>query len=134
MFTTIVEPRFGDVDGLGHINNTTPAIWFEEARNPVFRLFSPTLEISAESWRLIMAHTDFDFVDELFYPNKVEVRTFVSKIGNKSFTVLHEAWQDGRLCVKGSAVMVYYDFAKKKSEPIPEEIKKSLAEHLFPGV
>ncbi|MDR0718418.1 MAG: acyl-CoA thioesterase [Treponema sp.] len=131
MFTTIVEPRFGDVDGLGHINNTTPAIWFEEARNPVFRLFSPNLEISAESWRLIMAHTDFDFVDELFYPNKVEVRTFVSKIGNKSFTVLHEAWQDGRLCVKGSAVMVYYDFAKKKSEPIPEEIKKSLAEHCF---
>jgi acyl-CoA thioester hydrolase len=130
MFTTIVEPRFGDVDGLGHINNTTPAIWFEEARNPVFRFFSPNLEISAESWRLIMAHTDFDFVDELFYPNKVEVRTFVSKIGNKSFTVLHEAWQDGRLCVKGSAVMVYYDFAKKKSEPIPEEIRKSLAEHL----
>jgi acyl-CoA thioester hydrolase len=129
MFITIVEPRFGDVDGMGHINNTTPAIWFEEARNPVFRLFSPNLEISPESWRLIMAHTDFDFVDELFYPNKVEVRTFVSKIGNKSFTVLHEAWQDGRLCVKGGAVMVYYDFAKKKSEPIPEEIKKSLAEH-----
>ena len=133
MFTTIIAPRFGDVDVLGHINNTAPALWFEQARNPIFRLFSPDFIITYETWPLIMAHTDYDFVDELFYRYDVEIRSGVGRIGTKSFTIHHEAWQNGKLCVKGDAVIVYYDFINKKSMPIPEDKKKVLAEHFFPG-
>jgi acyl-CoA thioester hydrolase len=132
MFSTIVSPRFGDVDGLGHINNTVLAAWFELGRNPLFRLFEPNLNLSFDTWPLIMAHTDYDFVDELFFQYDVEIRTSVSRIGTKSFTLYHEAWQEGRLCVKGSAVIVHYDFKTKQSTPIPEDKKQRLAEHLRP--
>ena len=131
MFTTIVSPRFGDMDGLGHINNTVPAAWFELGRNPLFRLFEPNLNLSHKTWPLIMAHTDYDFVDELFFQFDVEIRTSISRIGTKSFTVYHEAWQEGRLCVKGSAVVVHYNFIAKQSTPIPEEKKQLLSEHLI---
>ena len=131
MFTTTVTPRFGDVDLLGHINNTTPALWFEQARNPFFRLFSPDLSITRDTWKLIMAHTDYDFVDQLFYHCDIEIRSMVSRIGTKSFTIYHEAWQNGKLCVKGSAVLVCYDFNSKQSIPIPEDKKQLLAEHLI---
>jgi acyl-CoA thioester hydrolase len=77
-----------------------------------------------------MAHTDFDFVDQLFYGYDVEIRSMIQRIGTKSFTFYHEAWQNGKLCVKGSAVVVYYDFINKQSIPIPEDKKKLLAEHL----
>jgi acyl-CoA thioester hydrolase len=130
MFTTTVSPRFGDVDGLGHINNTVLAIWFELGRNPLFRFFEPNLNLSHETWPLIMAHTDYDFVDELFFQYDVEIRTFIDRIGNKSFTAYHEAWQEGRLCVKGKAVIVHYDFRKKQSTPIPEDKRKLLEAHL----
>jgi acyl-CoA thioester hydrolase len=130
MFVTKISPRFGDVDGLGHINNTVLAIWFETGRNPLFRMFEPNLNLSPETWPLIMAHTDFDFVGELFFQYDVEIRTFIDRIGSKSFTVYHEAWQEGRLCVTGKAVVVHYDFKKKETTPIPEDKKKLLAEHL----
>ena len=130
MFSIIISPRFGDVDALGHINNTVLAAWFELARNPLFRFFEPDLNLSHETWPLIMAHTDFDFLDELFYQYDAEIRTCISRIGTKSFTVYHEAWQQGRLCVKGSAVIVHYDFMTKQSTPIPEEKKKLLRDHL----
>ena len=129
MFTLKVIPRFGDMDVLGHINNTAPALWFELARNPFFKIFSPDLKITHETWPLIMAHTDYDFVDQLFFHHEVEIRSSVSRIGTKSFTVYHEAWQTGKLCVKGNAVIVYYDFIAKQSKPIPEDKKKLLAEH-----
>jgi acyl-CoA thioester hydrolase len=132
MFITTVSPRFGDVDGLGHINNTVLALWFEQARNPVFRIFEPNLNVSYEHWTLIMAHTDYDFMDELFFQYDVEIRTVISRIGAKSFTVYHEAWQEGRLCVTGSAVVVHYDFIKKHTTPIPEDKRKQLAEHITP--
>jgi acyl-CoA thioester hydrolase len=125
-----VTPRFGDIDGLGHINNVVLAGWFELARNPLFRIFEPDLNLSHETWPLIMAHTDYDFVDQLFFQYDVELRTRIERIGTKSFTVYHEAWQEGRLCAKGTAVVVHFDFLKNESTPIPEEKKKLLAEHL----
>ncbi|MDR2096450.1 MAG: acyl-CoA thioesterase [Treponema sp.] len=132
MWTTTITPRFGDTDVLGHINNTVLAIWFEQARNPLFRIFSPDLNLSPETFPLIMAHTDYDFVGELFLQHEVEIRSGVSRIGNKSFTLYHEARQQERLCVKGHAVIVYYNFKAKQSVPIPDAIKKQLEAHLLP--
>jgi acyl-CoA thioester hydrolase len=131
MFTTTVTPRFGDVDALGHINNTVLPVWFELARNPFFRIFKPDLKIDLKTWPLIMAHINFDFLSELSIQYDVEIRSYVSKIGTKSFTTLHEAWQNGKLCSKGEAVLVHFDFNTKQTTPIPEDIKKQLAEHLI---
>jgi acyl-CoA thioester hydrolase len=129
MWTTTVTPRIGDTDLLGHINNIIPAQWFELGRNPLGRLFNPDLDMSLGAWPLIMVHTDYDFVAQLFFPYEVEIRTCISKIGTKSFTVSHEAWQQGQLCVKGTAIIVYYDFKAKQSVPIPNEVRVKLEEH-----
>ena len=130
MFSTIIQPRFGDIDCLGHVNNATLALWFETARNPLFRIFVPDLNFKIETFPLIIAHTDYDFVGELFFQHEVEIRTCISHIGTKSFTAYHQAWQNGRLCVTGSAVVVHYDFNIKQSTPLPADKKKRLKEHL----
>jgi acyl-CoA thioester hydrolase len=132
MFSLTISPRFGDTDALGHINNTVLALWFETARNPLFRMFSPDLTLSPETWPLIMAHTDYDFVGELKFQHDVEIRSWVVRIGSKSFTVYHEAWQRGQLRAKGNAVIVHYDFNTRRSTPIPEDKRRLLAEHLLP--
>ena len=130
MFSITVHSRFGDMDALGHINNTVPAVWFEFARNPLLRIFDPLLDLKRENFSLIMAHTDYDYISQLYFKYEVEIKTWITHIGTKSFTAYHEAWQEGRLCVKGSAVMVHYDFNTEKSTPIPEDKKKQLEEHL----
>jgi acyl-CoA thioester hydrolase len=133
MFTTTVSPRFGDVDGLGHINNVVLAGWFELARNPLFRIFEPNLNLSHDHWPLIMARTEYDFMGQLFYQYDVELRTYVERVGTKSFTLYHEAWQQDRLCSVGRAVVVHFDFLKNQSTPIPENKKRILEEHLRPA-
>ena len=52
MFKIMVTPRFGDIDGLKHVNNTVLAVWFEKGRNPIFRMFTPDLDLSYEKWKL----------------------------------------------------------------------------------
>ena len=131
MFTTKVNPRFGDMDILGHVNNTVPVVWFELARNPLFRIFDPELNLDKKSFPLIMAHTDYDYVAQLCFKYEVEIRSYIAKIGTKSFTVYQEAWQQGRLCVKGNAVVVHYDFNTEKTTVIPDDKKLMLAEHLM---
>ncbi len=134
MFSIKVRARFGDIDALGHINNTVMACWFELARNPIMQIFDPDLELNKKSFPLIMAHTDYDFVSQIYYKDEVEIKTWISKIGNKSFTVYHEAWQYGNLCAKGNAIIVHFDFNAQKTTPVPEDKRKLLEEHLLPGV
>lgn len=128
MWSLTINPRFGETDALGHINNTVLPVWFEEARTPLFRLFTPDLD--PQDWHLIIARIDVEFVGELFYGKEVEIRTYLSKLGNSSMTINHEAWQDGRLGARGSAVMVHFDHDEKKSVAIPESIREQLSHHL----
>jgi acyl-CoA thioester hydrolase len=133
MFKMTIVPRFGDADALGHINNTASALWFETARRPFFEMFCPDLTFSIETFPFILAHSDYDFVGELFFRHEVEIRTWVARIGTKSFTIRHEAWQEGRLGITGNAVIACYDFVKKRTFPVPDDKRKLLMAHLSPS-
>ncbi len=128
MYQHTITPRFGDADGLRHINNTVFPRWFEEAREPTFRLFVP--DLSFERWNLIMAHLELDFHDVVLISHDVEIRTFISHLGNSSFTFEHEAWQEGRLTTTCHAVIVHYDFERKEAVPIPDSVRAELEKHL----
>lgn len=124
MLTETIQPRFNETDALGHINNTVVAAWFEGARDPIFRLFTP--DLSPAQWRLILAKFSVEFHAELFYGAPVELRTQVSRVGGSSFDVTQEAWQAGKRCASGVAVMVQYDFANKSSMVLSEALKQQL--------
>lgn len=127
MYSLNMTPAFFDTDGLGHINNTRVPQWFEAARNELFRIFTPDLDM--KKWQLIMARIEVDYLGELFYGRDVEVRTYVCKIGNSSFTVLQEAWQDGKLGARGKAFMVRYDFENGRAMSLSNEQKGMLEAH-----
>ena len=131
MFKIMVTPLFGDTDALQHINNNVLGTWFELARNDIFKIFTPDLSVSYDDWKLIMVKTTYEYLDQMFYGTDVEIRTYVLRIGNSSFTTYHEAWQDDRLCAKGTAVMVHFDFNEQKSIRIPDDIRKELNKHLY---
>ncbi len=128
MFTRTVEPAFYDTDALGHINNTRLPAWFELARNDLFRLFTPDLD--PRQWRLIMARMEVEYLAELQYGSEIEIRTYVSRLGNSSFTVTQEAHQEGRMTNIGRTVMVHFDHQSKKAVPIEGTLREALEAHV----
>ena len=127
MFSEQITPRFSDTDALGHINNTMVPIWFEGARDPIFRLFMP--ELNLKEWQLILAKIDVSYHGQLFYGKTLELKTFISRIGRASFDVYQELWQQDTLCASGTSVMVHYCYSKQSSKPIPEQIKNTMLLH-----
>lgn len=128
MFVEKIQPRFAETDALGHINNAVLPVWFEQARTPYFKIFVPTLDV--KNWTLILARIDVEFVAEMFYGQDVEIHSYTKKIGNSSFIVYQEAWQNGELAAKGNATMVQFDHKAKKSVPVSEEQRAILNKHL----
>jgi acyl-CoA thioester hydrolase len=127
MYEMDVTPRFGDVDGLRHVNNTVIPGWFEQARNQIYRIFNPAFEF--DTWNLILARYQIDFLRPLTISQDVRVRTWVSRVGTSSFEVSQEAWQGDLLCTRGATVLVHYDFRENRSRPIPDGIREELQRH-----
>lgn len=129
MFSYFVMPGFSDTDALGHINNTRLPVWFENARDPVFKIFTPDLNL--RQWPLILARITVDFKEQLYLDAEIEIKTYVSKIGNASFTVTQQAWQNEKCAAIGEATMVHFDYQTKKSVAISPQIKDTLSKHLL---
>jgi len=128
MYLEQITPRFGDIDGLRHVNNTVIPGWFEQARNPIYRIFNP--DFAFEGWNLILARYEIDFARPLVINGDVTVRTWVSRVGTSSFEVGQEAEQAGVVCTRGRTVLVHYDFASARPVPIPAAVRARLQEHL----
>lgn len=131
MYKYNITPKFGDIDGLGHVNNTVIPGWFEEARNEIYRYFNP--DLSLKTWNLILARFEVDFISQMFYNGNVEIHTYISHIGNSSFRIYQEAWQGETLCSRGKTVLVHFNFKHQKSETIPDMVRSKLKIHLQKG-
>ena len=127
MFSELITPRFSDTDALGHINNTMVPIWFEGARDPVFKLFMP--ELDPKNWQLILAKVTVEYHAQFFYGKEIEIKTFISRVGGSSFDVYQELWQNNEKCASGTAVMVHFCYQEQTSKKIPENIRTVMRQH-----
>ncbi len=121
------DVRFCETDALQHVSNTALVSWFEAGRDPIFRIFTPTMDL--QNWPLILASYKVDFLAQIFYGKPVTVKTFISRIGNSAFDVYQELWQDGTLCSTGITTLVHFDFKQQRSAVISDEAKAQLESH-----
>ena len=123
--TEIMPIRWGDMDAMGHINNTVYFRYMEQARISWFE--SLGVRPSARGEGPVIINASCTFMKQLVYPGDVEVRTYAGKLGNSSF----ETWLEMRpsydpetVYAEGAAKVVWVDFDKGKSTALPEKIRQ----------
>lgn len=131
MYKDVFKVRFYETDALAHVSNTVVAGWFETGREPVFKIFTPDLDL--QNWPLILASYKIDFLKQIYYGKDVEVRTYIGRIGGSSFDTYQEVWQDGSKVATGTTTMVHFDYTTNGAVKIPQNIRDELAQHLFGG-
>lgn len=124
MFTLQITPSFSDTDMLGHINNTVIPVWCETARRPIFELFNPGLK--ADQWNLIVARIEMDFINQIDFRPVVEIKTAIERIGNSSFTVVQEVWQEEIKVAIVRTVLVHFNYRANKAVHLPQDVRSKL--------
>lgn len=127
-FSITLPVRFSDLDAFGHVNNATFLTYLEEARLAYWvNLFSLDYT-NITSLGLILADAKLSYKSPANLGECMRVWTRVASFGTKSFTIEYriEEEQTGRLVVEGSTVVVMFDYAVKKSIPVPEHIKNRI--------
>ena len=129
-FTIDIQMRFRDIDGMGHVNNAVYLSYCELARTQFY--LKHNFKRSLHEIDFILAHVDIDYVSVAEWGDRVQVAVWPSKVGNTSFILSYEITEKktGRLIAKSTSVLVSYDYAKKRSKPIPPAFRKVLEQNL----
>jgi acyl-CoA thioester hydrolase len=105
-FTMTMPVRWGDMDAVGHVNNTIYFRFVEEARAQCFdaeNLFFPHGRVP------ILVHASLDFLKSVIYPATVVVRLVLTRQGTSSLAFDVEIECDGEpgvLYAKGHNIVV----------------------------
>jgi acyl-CoA thioester hydrolase len=107
----IVQLRWSDPDMLGHVNHARALGLLEDAR------FAMGDGVGSG---LILVRLEIDYLRQLYYRvgERLVVRSTVTRLGTKSFTVRQELLQDGEVAIRADAVMVGFDFEADASRPL----------------
>ncbi len=120
---TSVQPiRWGDMDALGHVNNTVYFRYMEQARIDWLESLSSSGLGYARGEGPVIVDASCTFREPLVYPGNVEVRMFLGGPGRTSVGSFYELWKDGRMHADGAARIVWIDLATGRPAPLPEAI------------
>lgn len=125
--------RWGDMDVLGHVNNTIYFRYMETGRIAFLEEVGGHFGVAGEGPVIVTAYCTF--VKQLKYPGDIEIRTYAGAAGRSSFEVTHEISlvdEDGRadeVYAHGGGKVVWINFAAQKSTPVPARVKAALPMH-----
>ena len=115
--------RWGDMDAIGHVNNTVYFRYMEQGR--IEMLDRLGIAIDPQGKHPVIVSTACTFLVPLTYPGEAEIRIFTGSIGRSSFQTRMEIRRVGaaELCAEGTAKIVWIDAATGRSTPLPPEIR-----------
>ncbi|HEY5605838.1 MAG TPA: thioesterase family protein [Thermoplasmata archaeon] len=131
-FTTDIQMRFRDIDGMGHVNNAVYLSYTELARTQFYMKIAKKERL--EDIDFILAHVDIDFESQAQWGDEIRVSVWPSKIGRSSFTLSYEiAEKKGRrVLARAKSVLVSYDYKTHKPKHISEDFRAILEAALEP--
>ena len=119
--------RWGDMDAMGHVNNTVYFRYMEQARISWFEALIP----EADAWQstgIVIVNASCNYKRPITYPGTVEVRLLVGPPGGSSVPTFYELRVDDDPApyADGAAVVVFVNMKTQKPSRISDGIRERL--------
>jgi acyl-CoA thioester hydrolase len=125
--TVAVPMRWSDMDAYGHVNNVVFLGYFEMARVDLFFERASLEERTGLRRGTVVAEHQIRYKLPVVYSAEpLEVQIWVSGVRAASFTCHYEVYDDGKLAVTGSTLLVPYDFSIARPRRITAEEREFL--------
>lgn len=125
VFQVQIPIRWGDMDAMGHVNNTIYFRYLETCRIDWLQSIGCVPDPQGEGPVIVNAFCNF--YKQLEYPGDVLVKMYVSDPGRTTF----ESWgtmervdQPGVIYAAGGATTIWVDFPKQKAHTLPDWMRQ----------
>jgi acyl-CoA thioester hydrolase len=117
--------RWGDMDAMGHVNNTLYFRYMEVIRIEWLHGVGGPPDMNGEGFVIVNAFCNF--VRQLEYPGELLARQYVANPGRSSFdtfVTLERCDQPGVLYATGGATTVWLNIPQGKAVPLPDWLRR----------
>lgn len=122
-----IQIRFNDVDRYGHVNNNAYFAYYDLGKEDYL---THVLRTDYRNGTVVpvIANINADFIQPIFYGDKIVVETCVSHLGQKSFTLSQRAVNEttGAVVCRCSTVMVCFSLHDQTSADIPDDYRRAI--------
>lgn len=127
-----IPVAWGDMDALGHVNNTIFLRWFESARIAWWDKVKPSEQLVAGSTGPILARTTIDYRRPVKFPDTITVTAATARVGGKSAVLSYRitsSAQQHAVVAEGETVIVLFDYHLNQTC----QIDAALRDHMESG-
>jgi acyl-CoA thioester hydrolase len=127
VFELVIPIRWGDMDAMGHVNNTLYFRYMEVCR--LDWIFSVGVDPKLSTAGPVIINAFCNFLRQLEFPGEVRVTMSVANPGRSSFDTFHTIErmdEPGVVYAEGGARTVWTDYAAKRSAPMPDWFRARL--------
>lgn len=121
----LIPIRWGDMDAMGHVNNTIYFRYMEIARLEwLYRVGGPP---DPRGCGPVIVNAFCNFIRQLEFPGEVLAKHYVANPGRSSFDTfltLERTDEPGTIYAEGGATTVWTDFQAQKSAPMPDWLRE----------
>ena len=124
-----IQTRWADNDSYGHVNNATYYSYFDTAVNIVLT-GRGLLDLHRSEEICVVAETRCRFHRALSFPDAVEAGLRIGRVGQSSVRWEIALFRQGEAepAATGHFVHVYVDRGTRRPTPVPEAVRRTLAD------
>jgi len=125
VYEMVIPIRWGDMDAMGHLNNTTYFRYLEIVRVDWLRQFNAEPKPVGEGPVIVNAFCNF--YKQLEYPGDVLIKMYASDPGRTTFetwATMEPADNPGVIHAAGGATTIWVDFPKQKAVELPAWLRE----------
>ena len=125
VYEMLIPIRWGDMDAMGHLNNTTYFRYLEIVRVDWLRQFNAEPKPVGEGPVIVNAFCNF--YKQMEYPGDVLIKMYASDPGRTTFetwATMEPADNPGVIHAAGGATTIWVDFPKQKAVELPAWLRE----------
>lgn len=125
-----IPVAWGDMDAMGHVNNTVYLRYFESSRIAYFERVGFLDEMTRTGVGPILASTRCRFRRPLTYPDRVWVGASARELEADRFLMLYRIVSEahGQVAAEGDGLIVCYDYRQKRKSTLPDVVRRRIEE------
>ncbi|GGG01290.1 acyl-CoA thioesterase [Paenibacillus abyssi] len=123
-FSIPIKVRYCETDMLGHVNNVSYFMYFEQGRIEYFENLELTEDLFSEKTVSVVADLECQYLAQIYLKDPLKLHVRVAKIGRSSMDIQYALAAHGQLKAAGRGTIVLMDTKSGKSTPIPESARE----------
>lgn len=126
-----IQTRWADNDMYGHVNNVSYYSYFDTAANALL-IEKTNFDAHHSPMIGLVVNSSCDFLQELSYPEIIDVGVSIVKIGRSSLTYRLAIFKQNKTqaAAQGQFVHVFVDRLSRQSIEIPETMRQALCPYV----